>query len=222
MVQPIDRRSFLRLSSAALVAGPLAGMRRFPQVLDSGEVVYSAGFVPEGAECSIAFVSDHHYWPRHLENWGDGSQITTNAERRMPDLAAVLSEERPDLSIHAGDVISAGGSFFPPPEEYGRQLAFARKFYGSLSHSSMPLLGNHETQEPQYRNEAQLESWIKNFGPPYRHHDLKGWRIVGVNCLMPNPGNRYGRATISPTSMVSILCNLTGSEKASRMLLRAD
>jgi hypothetical protein len=45
-------------------------------------------------------VSDHHYWPGHLENWGNGSQITSKTDRRMPDLAEVLNEEQPGLSIH--------------------------------------------------------------------------------------------------------------------------
>ena len=38
-----------------------------------------------------------------------------------------------------------------------------------------------------------MAAWSRNFGAPYRHHDLKGWRIIGVNCLMPNPDGRYGR-----------------------------
>ncbi len=108
----------------------------------------------------------------------------------MPDLVEALNEERPDLSIHAGDVISAGGSFFPPPEEYGRQLAFAKQFYGGLSHPHMPLPGNHEISGPPYVSDTQLESWSRHFGAPYRGHDLKGWRFVGVNCLLPNPDGR--------------------------------
>lgn len=111
----------------------------------------------------------------------------------MPDLAAVLNEEQPALSIHAGDVISAGGSFFPPPQEYAKQLAFAKDFYQRLSHPYMPLLGNHETLEPHYDDEAQLETWSRHFGRTYRHHDVGGWRFIGVNCLLPNPKGRYGR-----------------------------
>lgn len=179
-----------------MVTAPLAGRHLFPQATEAGSVVYSAGFVPTGAECKVAFVSDHHYWPGHLENWGDGSQITTNTDRRMPDLVEALNEEHPDLSIHAGDVISAGGSFFPPSEEYGRQLAFAKRFYGGLSHSHMPLLGNHEIPEPPYVSDTQLESWSRHFGVPYRYHDLKGWRVIGVNCLLPNPDGRYGRGDV--------------------------
>ena len=192
----IDRRSFLRLSSSLVAAAPIAGRRAFPQASEAGSVVYSAGFVPAGAECKVAFVSDHHYWPGHLENWGGGSQITTSTDRRMPDLVEALNDEHPDLSIHGGDVISAGDSFFPPPEEYARQLAFVKRFYGGLTHPHMPLPGNHETLEPQYVSDTQLESWSRHFGAPYRYHDMKGWRFVGVNSLLPNPDGRYGQGDV--------------------------
>jgi hypothetical protein len=196
LLHRIGRRSFLKLSSAVLPATSLFGRRAYSQPAEPGDAVYSAGFVPPGADCKIAFVCDHHYWPGQLENWGNGSQITTSTDRRMPDLVEVLNQERPHLSIHAGDVISAGDSFYPSPEEYARQLAFAKRFYGGLSHPCMPLLGNHETLEARYVNEVQLEAWSRNFGPPYRQHDLRGWRFVGVNCLLANPDYRYGHGEV--------------------------
>ena len=180
----ISRRNFLKSGGSALAGLPL---------LSQQPVIYDNRFVPEGAECTVVFASDHHYWPGHLENWGGGGQITTSTDRRMPDLADVLNEERPGLSIHAGDVISAGGSFFPPLEEYTKELAFAQTFYRRLTHPFMPLLGNHETLEALYQSEKQLDAWVKRFGPPYRHHDLKGWRFIGVNCLLPNPDAGHGK-----------------------------
>jgi hypothetical protein len=198
----IDRRTFLKLAAAGIAVRTTLGQ--------SGEV-YSAGFVPPGADAKIAFVSDHHYWPGNLENWGDGSQITTSTDRRMPDLVEALNDERLDLSIHAGDVISAGDSFFPPPEEYARQLAFAKRLYDGLSHPSMPLPGNHETAEPLYVSEDQLEAWSRNFGAPYRMHDLKGWRIIGVNCLLPHPGgSAFGLDPVQLRWVTSALKDASG------------
>lgn len=185
------RRGFLGLSAAAAV--PLAGRAQSGQAAGAGGVVYTGRFAPEGADCKVAFVSDHHYWPGHSENWGNGGQITTSTERRMPDLAAALNDEQPGLSIHGGDVVSAGGSFFPPPEEYARQLAFVQDFYQRLSHPFVPMLGNHETLESAYDSESQLEPWTQRFGPPYRYRDLKGWRFIAVNCLLPNPRRAQGR-----------------------------
>lgn len=179
----IGRRTFLRIGGAALAAPPLCSQTA---------VLYDSPFVPEGAACKFAFAADHHYWPGHLENWGGGAQITTSTDKRMPDLAEALNAERPGLSVHAGDVISAGASFFPPPEEYARQLKFTQDFYRRLSHPSLPLLGNHETLEGFYESEQQLEAWVRSFGPPYRYHDLNGWRIIGLNCLLPNPKARQG------------------------------
>jgi predicted phosphodiesterase len=189
----IGRRSFLKLGSAVFALSSAAGRRAPAQSSPEGSTVYTGRFAPDGADCRLAFVCDHHYWPDHLENWGGGNQITSNCERRMPDLIQVLNEEHPDLSIHAGDVISAGGSFFPPPEEYAKQLAFAKRFYSGLAHPFIPLIGNHETLEAQYISESQFEPWSRHFGAPYRHHELKGWRVVGLNCLIPNPNARQGK-----------------------------
>ncbi len=189
----INRRSFLKLGAAALTASGIRTSSTSTRQPLGDEILYTGRFVPDGAECRIAFVCDHHYWPNHLENWGGGSQITTNCGRRMPDLIQVLNEEHPDLSIHAGDVISAGGAFFPPPEEYAKQLDFAKRFYAGLTHPFIPLTGNHETLEPQYVGDAQLRSWSRLFGAPYRYHDLKGWRMIGLNSMLPNLNGRYGK-----------------------------
>lgn len=189
-----NRRTLFQVAGSALSGLPFLRHLAFGQQAASPATsVYDGRFIPAGADCRVAFVADHHYWPEHLENWGGGGQVTTNCDRRMPDLAAVLNEEQPALSIHAGDVISAGGSFFPPPEEYARQLAFAQRLYGQLAHPFVPMLGNHETLEALYENESQLGAWSRYFGAPYRHHDLKGWRFVALNCLLPNPNGRHGR-----------------------------
>jgi hypothetical protein len=190
-MQNINRRTFLR-AGAAVPAGVSLSQAVNGQSAGTTPVSTSR-FVPPGAECKVAFVADHHYWPGHMENWGGGGQITSNSDRRMPDLAEVLNTERPDLSIHAGDVISAGGSFFPTPEEYDKQLAFEKALYNRLSHPFMPLVGNHEMREGHYASEKQLAAWTQLFGPLHRHQDLKGWRFIGVNCLLPNPDQRYGR-----------------------------
>jgi hypothetical protein len=188
----IGRRGFLQSWSAAVAAVPLTSAAMAQQAPTAGNVLYESEFVPEGAESRVAFVTDHHYWPNHLENWGGGSQITSSSDRRMPDLAEVLNRERPDFSVHAGDVISAGGSFYPTPEEYAKQLAFEKSLFSKLKHPSMALVGNHETLDPHYDSDRKLDDWVKNFGAPYRHHDVKGWRLVGLNSMLANPNQQYG------------------------------
>lgn len=189
----LGRRSFLKMGSAIAAAPSVAGKMTLGRSSDRGTEVYSSSFVPDGAECRLAFVADHHYWPNHLENWGGGSQITSSTDRRMPDLVQALNDENPDLSVHAGDVVSAGGSFFPTPEEYARQLAFTKRFYDGLDHPSFPLVGNHETLESHYADESQLQDWIRHFGPPYRHFDHRSWRLITVNSMLPNPDGRHGQ-----------------------------
>jgi len=193
MKSTIGRRSFLKLGSLIIGGGAVTRDVSAAQTPVGGTLLYSSSFIPEGAECRLAFVSDHHYWPNHLENWGGGAQITSSTDRRMPDLAETLNNEKVDLSIHGGDVISAGGSFFPPPEEYARQLAFAKRFYQALKHPFVPMVGNHETPEAHYADQSQLEAWVKHFGPLYRHVDHGTWRFIALNCMMPNPDGRHGR-----------------------------
>lgn len=176
----MDRRAFL--SGAGMLS-----MTAFAQS-GAGSVLYEGSFVPDGAACKFAFVNDHHYWPDHKENWGGGAQITSNTNRRMPDLAAELNGERPALSVHAGDVISAGGSFYPTPSEYAKQLAFAADLYKRLAHPYIPMIGNHETLEGVYERESQLGAWSRLFGAPYRFQDLNGWRVIALHSLIPNPG----------------------------------
>lgn len=200
----IDRRSLLKLGTAVLAtplaaaaaaqtpAAPASSAATTASTAAAGHPLFAARFVPDGAEARVAFVADHHYWPEHKENWGGGAQITSNSDRRMPDLAATLNAARPDLSIHAGDVISAGGSFFPSPEEYEKQLAFMARFLGSLTHPHLAAIGNHETLDAHYASHDQLAAWRTRFGSPFREHDVKGWRLLTLNSMLPNGGHRHG------------------------------
>lgn len=194
----LGRRSLLKLG-AALLATPAAAGAGVPASRSTsssrparGTRVFRAQLVLEGADCRLAFVCDHHWWPNHKENWGGGAQITSLSDRKMPDLAEVLNEEAPDVSIHAGDVISAAGSFFPPPAEYAQQLAFAKAFYGKLTHPAIPMVGNHETLDAHYASHEQLRDWQQHFGAPFREHDCGSWRLLTLNPMLPNPGRALG------------------------------
>lgn len=177
-----------------MLATPVAAIGgQSPASAATGRRVFDAALIPEGADCRLALVSDQHWWPEHRENWGDGAQITSLSDRKMPDLAAALNAERPDVSIHAGDVISAAGSFFPTPEEYAKQLAFAKRFYAMLAHPSIATVGNHETLDAQYGSHAQLAAWRQHFGAPYRERDCRSWRFLTLNPMLPNPDRKLGR-----------------------------
>lgn len=158
----------------------------------AGSQLFSAKLVPDGAVCRLALVADHHYWPEHKENWGGGAQITSLSDRRMPDLAATLNALKPDLSVHAGDVISAAGSFHPTAEAYTKQLDFQARFMKSLTHPCIATIGNHETLEAHYASHDQLAAWSQRFGKPFREHDVKGWRFLTLNPMVPNAGHSHG------------------------------
>jgi hypothetical protein len=200
----IGRRSVLKLGTAVLatpvlgaaasagVAAAAGSEAPAAQPAATGTRVFAAKLVPDGAVCRLALVADHHYWPEHKENWGGGAQITSLSDRRMPDLAATLNALKPDLSIHAGDVISAAGSFHPTADAYTKQLEFQARFMKSLTHPCIATIGNHETLEAHYASHAQLAAWSKHFGAPFREHDVKGWRFLTLNPMVPNAGQRHG------------------------------
>ena len=114
----------------------------------------------------------------------------------MEDFVGVLNEEDPDVSIHGGDVIDAGGAFFPTEEEYIKQLTFEKDFLGRLNHTAVPLIGNHETLEGQYADVSQLDRWSSYFGPRYRSVDVHNWRLIGLDSLLPNPDGKYGGGNV--------------------------
>ncbi len=184
--------SFLPASVFGRAAAAEAAVAQQP-ALSPGTPVYRSEWVPPGAAARVAFVTDHHYWPNHPENWGGGAQITSSTERRMPDLADLLNAARPDVSIHGGDVISAGGAFFPPLSEFEKQDAFRADFIGRLTHPAIPMIGNHETHEAPYRSHDQLASWTARFGSPFQKHALPGWRMLTLNSMTPNGDRRYGQ-----------------------------
>ena len=194
----IDRRTVLKLGTAMLAAPVLneaANADAAPvaqAVAVAGKQLFSAKLVPDGAVCRLALVADHHYWPEHKENWGGGAQLTSLSDRRMPDLAATLNALKPDLSIHAGDVISAAGSFHPTADAYTKQLDFEARFMKSLTHPCIATIGNHETLEAHYASHDQLAAWSQRFGAPFREHDVKGWRFLTLNPMVPNAGHRHG------------------------------
>ena len=197
MAHTTTRRTFIK-SGAALFAGAAASgfSSRIARTQGNPAVVYENDFIPPGAACRAIFLSDHHYWPDHPKDWGDGSQMARISAERMKDLVNVLNEEKPDLSIHGGDVIDGGGAFFPTEEEYIKQLNFEKKFLDSLNHKTFPLIGNHETLEGHYTDVKQLDRWVSYFGPRYRSIDIKNWRFIGLDSLLPNPGGKFGGGNV--------------------------
>ena len=196
-----SRRAFLKtipiVSSAAAFTGSTGCSRLVRKAGFGGkQFFYYSDFIPQGALFKLAFVCDHHYWPEHFKDWGGGTQQTRHSEERMHDLVKTLNEEKPDISIHAGDVISAGGSFEPPLPEYVKELDFEKRMIDGLHHPVIPIVGNHEIPRLLYKDESELDQWKERFGPLYRYEDIRGWRLVALNSIVPNPGNLESRGNI--------------------------
>lgn len=85
---------------ATLAPASAPAQQAAPPSPPQGVEIYRSQWVPSGAVGRVAYVTDHHYWPRHQENWGGGAQITSSSDRRMPDLDNLLNAINPDVSIH--------------------------------------------------------------------------------------------------------------------------
>lgn len=160
------------------------------------KILFSSEFVPDGFSCKIAFVADHHYWPNHMRNWGNGVQQTRQTEERMLDLVECLNLENLDASIHGGDVIDSGSAFYPPLEEYIKQLDFEKSFLDSLNHHAIPMVGNHDVPDALYEDESELRFWKERFGQVYRFLDVMDWRLVFLNIMLPNLGEKHGKENL--------------------------
>ncbi|MFC1528918.1 metallophosphoesterase family protein [Candidatus Latescibacterota bacterium] len=190
-----SRREFIKTSAFFTAAASLAGKAGDAYGSEqkrgaSRNLLYSSDFIPKGALCKIVFVADHHYWPNHLKNWGGGTTQVRHTEERMQDLVVTLNNEAPDISIHGGDVVNAGSAYEPPFEEYIRELDFAKEMIDGLNHPAVYTIGNHDTPDLLHDSESELKHWKERFGPPYRYNDIKGWRLVSLNVMIPNPDNK--------------------------------
>lgn len=199
----ISRRDFLK-SAAVLAAASLAtGSKEIPTDVfnkrneeSQSQVLFFSEFVPDGYSCKLAFVADHHYWPNHSKNWGGGTQQTRHTGERMLDLIKCLNTEALDVSVHGGDVIDSGSAFHPPLEEYIKQLDFEKSFLNSLNHHAIPMVGNHEVPDALYEDESELRFWKERFGQVYRFLDVMDWRLVFLNTMLPNPGEKHGKGNL--------------------------
>ena len=201
----ISRRDFLKSAAVLAAASVATGAKEIPTHVfnkrneeSQSQVLFFSEFVPDGYSCKLAFVVDHHYWPNHSRNWGDGKSQTRHTGELMLDLIKCLNTEALDVSVHGGDVINSGGAYYPPLEEYIKQLDFEKSLLDSLNHQVIPMIGNHETLKALYEDESELGQWKDRFGPLYRYHDVSEWRLVAINMMVPNPdeihakGNIYG------------------------------
>ena len=222
----LSRRGFLK-SAAFLTAAALSGTaaKSFGySVLPgsdqaAGGILFETDFVPSGFSFKLAFVADHHYWPNHQANWGNGTQMTRRSEERMLDLVDCLNSGGVDISIHGGDVIYAGSAFNPPQDEYIKQLEFEARFLNSLNHRSIPMAGNHEMPNARFRENAEMDQWTKRFGPLFRHLDRDGWRMIALFPLIPNTTGLYGGSNIYGLDPVQIrwLADLLKEAEAKRL-----
>jgi 3',5'-cyclic AMP phosphodiesterase CpdA len=100
-------------------------------------------------------------------------------------LAHWISEQRPDLVIHTGDVTVDGA-------EVEDDLAYAAELLQGLEVRFRAIPGNHDVGEAghprQPVNDERLARWRAHFGPDRWVEDVAGWRLIGLDALILGSG----------------------------------
>ncbi|MBA8903522.1 metallophosphoesterase [Phyllobacterium sp. P30BS-XVII] len=96
-------------------------------------------------------------------------------------LAQWVTDQKPDLIIHTGDLSIDGA-------DIEDDLAFSVRLLNELTAPVLSLPGNHDIghmpASPQPVNATRIDRWREMVGPDRWFHDVDGWRLVGLNSLI--------------------------------------
>jgi alkaline phosphatase D len=124
----------------------------------------------------IIQISDTHLSPgkaHFIDNWSP--------------LARWITEQRPDLVIHTGDVTIDGADV---PED----LRYAAELMGGLGVRFRAVPGNHDVGDAGHKHqpvtEERLQRWRTHFGPDRWVEDVEDSRLIGFDAMMLGSGER--------------------------------
>jgi 3',5'-cyclic AMP phosphodiesterase CpdA len=96
-------------------------------------------------------------------------------------LTAWLSQQRPDLVIHTGDVTVDGA-------DVDEDMSHCRGLLDGLGVPVLSIPGNHDVGEAYHPhqpvNAARLTRWRDHIGDDFWVHDIEGWRLIGLNSML--------------------------------------
>jgi 3',5'-cyclic AMP phosphodiesterase CpdA len=96
-------------------------------------------------------------------------------------LAGWVRQQRPDLIVHSGDVTLDGAGV-------EADMEYCRELLPELGSTVLCLPGNHDVGDAHDRyqpaDRARVERWRRHFGPDYWHHDIEGWRLIGLDAMI--------------------------------------
>src|SRR5215472_18565559 len=122
----------------------------------------------------IIQISDTHLSPgkaHFVDNWAP--------------LARWISDQRPALVIHTGDVTVDGA-------DVSEDLRYAAELMRGLGVRFRAVPGNHDVGDAGDRhqpvNDERLRRWRVYFGPDRWIEDVEHWRLIGLDALLLGSG----------------------------------
>jgi len=124
----------------------------------------------------IIQISDTHLSPgkaHFVDNWAP--------------LARWISDQRPDLVIHTGDVTVDGA-------DVSEDLRYTAELMRGLGVRFRAVPGNHDVGDPGHNrqpvDEARLQRWRTHFGPDRWIEDVEDCRLIGFDAMLLGSGER--------------------------------
>ena len=108
----------------------------------------------------IAFITDTHLYPEAPQNFGGGTQLQEDSVEIYEAVVQQVSDFRPDVVIHGGDIVCGGDSFEMPMSNYQIALDHAQMLGEQLSAPVYYIPGNHDL-DPESGDKTK---YLQRFG----------------------------------------------------------
>ena len=166
----LDRRSFLRVSAAAMGAAVAAGVGINPHSFTTVNVAYAqpqsealgAAKKPEPAGFKFAYISDSHLYKRELND-----RFIRSLLRAVDDVNAL--DPQPDFVLYGGDLAQLGQK---------EELELGAQILKNLKAPMRIMVGEHDW----YLDMGAR--WRELFGEPTYSFDHKGVHFVTLNSVV--------------------------------------
>ena len=154
----LDRRSFLRVSTAAAAAAAASGVSYAPHSFLSMSVAHAKAVEP----FRIAYISDSHLYERELNE-----RFVRQLLRAVDDVNSL--DPRPDFVIYGGDLAQLGQA---------KELELGAQILKNLDMPVKMMVGEHDWFLDMG------DQWRELFGDPYYSFDHKGVHFVTLNSIL--------------------------------------
>jgi 3',5'-cyclic AMP phosphodiesterase CpdA len=160
-LKALDRRSFLKVSTAAMGAALASGLTPFHS-FQPVKVAHAAAPGREGASFRFAYISDSHLYEKRIND-----RFARSIMRAVDDVNSL--DPQPDFVFYGGDLAQLGQV---------KELEFGAAILKGVKAPLKMMVGEHDW----YLDMG--EKWRELFGEPTHSWDHKGVHFVALNSVV--------------------------------------